>query len=49
VTSLNGCDKIAAISGHASLHEVARFTQAADQARMARNAVERLRRTEQQR
>jgi integrase len=44
-----GCsaNEIAAISGHASLREVARYTAAADQTRMARNAVERLRRTEQ--
>jgi integrase len=41
-----GCsaNEIAAISGHASLREVARYTAAADQTRMARNAVERLRR-----
>jgi integrase len=40
-----GCsaNEIAAISGHASLREVARYTAAADQARMASNAVERLR------
>jgi len=38
-----GCsaNEIAAISGHASLREVERYTRAADQARMARNAVER--------
>jgi integrase len=36
-----GCsaNEIAAISGHASLDEVARYTKAADQARMARNAM----------
>jgi integrase len=36
-----GCsaNEIAAISGHASLREVERYTKAADQARMARNAV----------
>jgi integrase len=41
-----GCsaNEIAAISGHASLHEVERYTKAADQERMARSAVERLRR-----
>jgi hypothetical protein len=46
-----GCSasEIASISGHASLREVARYTAAADQMRMARNAVERLRRTEGQR
>jgi len=39
-----GCsaNEIAAISGHASLNEVARYTRAADQARMARNAVARM-------
>jgi integrase len=38
-----GCsaNEIAAISGHASLREVERYTRAADQARMARNAVAR--------
>jgi integrase len=38
-----GCsaNEIAAISGHKSLNEVARYTRAADQARMARNAVAR--------
>src|SRR4029077_14942992 len=43
-----GCsaNEIAAISGHKSLNEVARYTRAADQARMARNAMAR---TEQQR
>ena len=42
-----GCsaNEIAAISGHASLREVERYTRAADQARMARNAMAR---TEQQ-
>jgi integrase len=36
-----GCSAnvIAAISGHASLHEVQRYTAAADQARMARTAI----------
>jgi integrase len=36
-----GCsaNEIAAISGHASLDEVARYTKAADQARLARNAL----------
>ncbi len=40
-----GCsaNEIAAISGHASLREVERYTRAADQARMARNAVARTR------
>jgi integrase len=39
-----GCsaNEIAAISGHASLREVERYTRAADQARMASNAVARL-------
>jgi integrase len=39
----HGCsaNEIAAISGHASLNEVARYTKAADQARMARNAIAR--------
>ena len=38
-----GCsaNEIAAISGHASLREVERYTRAADQARMARNAIAR--------
>jgi integrase len=38
-----GCsaNEIASISGHASLDEVARYTKAADQARMARNAMAR--------
>jgi integrase len=38
-----GCsaNEIAAISGHASLSEVQRYTKAADQARMARNAMAR--------
>jgi integrase len=42
-----GCsaNEIAAISGHASLREVERYTRAADQARMARNAVARTRST----
>jgi hypothetical protein len=33
--------KIAAGSGHASLKEVERYTKAADQARLARQAMER--------
>ncbi len=39
-----GCsaNEIAAISGHASLREVARYTAAADRMRLARNAVDRL-------
>ena len=39
-----GCsaNEIAAISGHASLREVARYTAAADRVRLARNAVDRL-------
>lgn len=43
-----GCsaNEIAAISGHASLREVARYTAAADRMRLARNAVERLKRTD---
>jgi hypothetical protein len=32
-------NEIASISGHASLREVERYTRAADQERMARNAV----------
>jgi integrase len=38
-----GCsaNEIAAISGHASLREVERYTRAADQERMARNAMAR--------
>jgi len=42
-----GCsaNEIAAISGHVSLTEVARYTRAADQTRMARNAMDRLDRT----
>jgi integrase len=38
-----GCsaNEIAAISGHASLREVERYTKAADQERMARNALAR--------
>jgi integrase len=41
-----GCsaNEIAAISGHASLREVERYTKAVDQARMARNAMSRTRR-----
>jgi integrase len=40
-----GCsaNEIAAISGHTSLREVERYTKAADQARMARNALGRIR------
>ena len=40
-----GCsaNEIAAISGHVSLREVERYTRAADQARMARNAMARVR------
>jgi len=40
-----GCSasEIASISGHATLHEVARYTKKADQARMARNAMARAR------
>jgi hypothetical protein len=36
-----GCsaNEIAAISGHVTLSEVQRYTKAADQARMARNAM----------
>jgi integrase len=36
-----GCSEkqIAAISGHASLNEVARYTKAADQVRLARDAM----------
>jgi integrase len=39
-----GCsaNEIAALSGHKSLNEVARYTRAADQARMVRNAVTRI-------
>ena len=38
-----GCsaNEIAAISGHATLREIERYTKAADQARMARNAMAR--------
>jgi len=38
-----GCsaNEIAAVTGHATLHEVERYTKAADQARMARNAMAR--------
>jgi integrase len=38
-----GCstNEIASISGHATLKEIARYTKAADQARMARNAMAR--------
>jgi integrase len=40
-----GCsvNEIAAISGHASLAEVARYTRRADQAKLARNAMARIR------
>src|SRR5262249_58843462 len=40
----SGCsaNEIAALSGHKSLNEVARYTCAADQARMVRNAVARM-------
>jgi integrase len=43
-----GCsaNEIAAISGHASLREVERYTKAVDQARMARNAMARVRTNE---
>jgi integrase len=39
-----GCsaNQIAAITGHASLAEVTRYTRAADQKRMAREAMEKL-------
>jgi integrase len=39
-----GCSasEIAAVSGHATLSEVSRYTKAADQARMARNAMARV-------
>ena len=39
-----GCSakEIGAISGHSSLREVARYTEAADRKRLARNAVDRL-------
>jgi integrase len=39
-----GCsaNEIAAITGHATLEEVARYTRAADQERMARNAIRRM-------
>ena len=42
-----GCsaNEIAAISGHASLREVERYTKAVDQEKMARNALDRLRTT----
>jgi len=35
-------EQIAAISGHASLDEVARYTKAADKARLARDAMARM-------
>jgi integrase len=40
-----GCsvNEIAAISGHASLAEVARYTRRADQAKLARNALGKIR------
>jgi integrase len=40
-----GCsaNEIAAISGHASLREVARYTKAADQAKLARSAMNKIR------
>ena len=43
-----GCSasEISAISGHSSLREVARYTQAADRVRLARSAVDRLKRTD---
>jgi integrase len=46
-----GCTphEIMAISGHVSLKEVARYTAAADRMRLARTAMDRLKRTEQQR
>jgi integrase len=42
-----GCSEkqIAAISGHADLREIARYTRAADQARLARKAMETMRET----
>jgi integrase len=42
-----GCSEkvIASISGHTDLREVARYTRAADQARMARSAIETMRQT----
>src|SRR5262249_7245527 len=42
-----GCSAnlIAAVSGHKSLREVQRYTEAADQARMARSAIETITRT----
>jgi len=45
-----GCsaNEIAAISGHATLSEVQRYTKAADQARMARNAMARQSKTEKE-
>jgi integrase len=38
--------EIAAVSGHASLREVERYTKAADRIRLARSAVDRLKRTD---
>jgi integrase len=45
-----GCSasEIAAISGHATLTEVSRYTKAADQARMARNAMARQAKSEKE-
>ena len=40
-----GANLIAAVSGHKSLREVQRYTEAADQARMARSAIETITRT----
>ena len=40
-----GANLIAAVSGHKSLREVQRYTEAADQARMARSAMETITRT----
>jgi integrase len=39
-----GCsaNEIAAVTGHASLEEVTRYTKAADQKRLARSAIRRL-------
>jgi hypothetical protein len=45
-----GCSasEIAAISGHATLTEVSRYTKAADQARMARSAMARQAKSEKE-
>ena len=45
-----GCstNEIAAISGHTTLSELQRYTKAADQERMAKNAMARVERTSQQ-